>query len=165
MNKNYLIMLVFFCSGCVAPRYAYHSMYSLDQCKEALSREAVAEMLVADGFLKASEPKGSYDVFHKPEIEKSRFLAVEPFVDKAGEIAVATCSSPSKPAVLIEEWKSCENEKYCTKNQQSQIQQLIEKKWGCHVEAKTGSSLVWKLEERQDWTAQRCATIVSELNF
>lgn len=150
--------------GCSTPKYAYHSVYKLTNCGTTLSRERVAEALVKRGYLKSSDRKGPYDIFHKPEITKKGALAREPYEDKAGDIAVAVCAAGSESYLMTEEWRGCKDSKDCTIENQRDLKKMAEE-WGCQVSEKAGHSESWKLEDRQDWTKESCSLIATSLTF
>lgn len=150
--------------GCAQPRYALHTAYKLTGCGQVVSGQKVAEGLVKRGYLRASEKKGPYAIFRKPEIVEKGKLATEKHEDRAGDIAVAVCPAASEQYVLVEEWKGCEGRKDCTKENQKELRALAEQ-WGCQVSERSGHSKSWKLEDRQDWTTDSCSFIVTNLTF
>lgn len=151
-------------TACSTPKYAYHSVYKLDGCGQAVSRDKLVQELVRRGYLHSPDTKGPYDIFHKPEIVKKGALAAEPFEDKAGDIAVAVCAGGSETYVMTEEWRSCAKKKDCTKENQRDLRKLAED-WGCKVSERSGHSESWKLEDRQDWTKESCSFIATQLTF
>jgi hypothetical protein len=146
-----------------------HSVFKLTACKQAIQRGQLAIGLVKKGFSIKADPKGVYDLFHKPEIMRKSALSQEAYVDKAGDIAVGVCA-PQKELqyVLVEEWvndglSSCKD-KGCTMGNQKEVKALLES-WGCAVEERTGTSSRWSLEDRQDWNNETCPSIVEGLEI
>jgi hypothetical protein len=150
--------------ACTQPRYAYHSVYKLSSCGKQITRDAIAESLVRKGYLHASDHKGPYDIFHKPEIATKGPLAAERYEDRAGDIAVAVCGGSGESYLMTEEWRGCKDKKDCTAENQRDVKRLAEE-WGCQVSEKAGHSESWKLEERQDWTKDSCALIATSITF
>ena len=151
--------------GCSSPKYAYHSVYTLTSCSREVSRDGLARDLVRRGYLRASDPKGPYDLFRKPDIAKrDKLFASEPYEDRAGEIAVATCVKGGESFLVAEEWKGCEGKKDCTEGNRQELKAVAES-WGCRVQGHAGHSRSWEIEDRQDWTRESCAQIVSNLAF
>jgi hypothetical protein len=177
MNKSVQIftgvVAVLAVSACTTPRYAYHAVYTLTGCDEAITTENVAEGLAKNGFYRNVDRKGPYSVFHKPNIVKKGPMAVDPYENQSGELAVAVCNPRSQLSaalkerttlVLTEEWLSCKNKKDCTEQDQKFIKKLAEN-WKCQVQERSGHSQSWKLEERQDWTADTCQQITTQLSL
>ncbi|MBI3557037.1 MAG: hypothetical protein HY074_12300 [Deltaproteobacteria bacterium] len=120
--------------------------------------------LLRRGYVHFAEVKGPYDVFHRPDIIKKGALAVEPYEDRAGDIAVAVCSGGAANYLLTEEWTGCKDRKDCTIENQKDVRKLAED-WGCRVSERAGHSERWKLEDRQDWTKETCSAISTNLTF
>ena len=159
-----LMLFIVLGGGCAQPRYALHTAYKLTGCGQVVSREKVAEGLAKRGYLRSVESKGPYVIFRKPKIvEKSKF-ATEKYEDVAGDIAVAVCPASSEQYLVVEEWKSCEKVKDCTKENQKELR-VIAEQWGCQVSERSGHSESWKLEDRQDWTTESCSFIATNLIF
>lgn len=151
-------------AGCAQPKYALHTAYRLSGCGQVLDRAKVAEGLVKRGYLRSSEPRGPYEIFHKPEIMKKGSMSSEPFEDRAGDIAVAACPASSEQFLLVEEWKNCKDRKDCTAENQKELRALAEQ-YGCQVSERSAHSESWKLEDRQDWTKESCSFIATNLTF
>lgn len=150
--------------GCAQPKYALHTAYKLTGCGQVIDRTKMAESLVRRGYLRSSDPKGPYEIFHKSEIVAKSKMSSEPFEDRAGEIAVAVCPASSEQYVVIEEWKGCDGRKDCTAENQKELRALAVQ-WGCQVSERSGHSESWKLEDRQDWTKESCSFIATNLTF
>jgi hypothetical protein len=165
MGRAFLgVLLVGAVAGCTQPRYAYHTSYELKGCTQPLTRDIAVRALVRAGYFHSAETKGPLDIYHKPEIEKKGPLAQEPYEDKAGDFAVALCTSNKGTFLVAEEWTACKDRKDCTAQDQRDLRKLAEG-WGCQVTERSGHSEGWKLDERQDWVADSCASIVSQLTF
>jgi len=159
------LFLIMVALACTAPRYAYHSNYKLTGCGTQITRERIVDTLMRRGFLRSSETKGPYDVFHKPSIVKKGSLAREPYEDQGGDIGVAVCGGGSESYIISEELRSCTYRnapKDCTKENQQELRKIAEE-LGCQVEEKAGHSRAWNLEDRQDWTRESCSFIATNL--
>lgn len=151
-------------AGCTTPRYALHTAYRLTGCGQVIDRAKLGEGLIRRGYVRSSEPRGPYEIFHKADIVKKGKLAAEPYEDRAGDIAVAVCPAAAEQFILVEEWTSCKGRKDCTKENQKELRALAEQ-WGCQVSEKSAHSESWKLEDRQDWTKESCSFIATNLIF
>lgn len=158
------ILVGFVAAACSTPKYTLHTAYKLTGCGQVIDRARVAEALVKRGYLRSSEARGPYEVFHKPNIAKKGSMATEPFEDRAGDIAVAACPATSEQYLLVEEWRSCKDRKDCTAENQKELRALAEQ-WGCQVSERSAHSESWKLENRQDWTKESCSFIATNLSF